>query len=68
MEKQWVTCPSCKAKTRLKLLPDTVLKNYPLFCPKCKKEVIINAWHLQIFVVNEEEKSVQKVVMKNKLL
>lgn len=36
-------CPLCKGKTRLKLLSDTVLKNYPLFCPKCKKEVIINA-------------------------
>ena len=43
METHWVICPLCKAKTRLKLLPDTVLKNYPLFCPKCKKEVIINA-------------------------
>ena len=48
--------------------PDTVLKNYPFFCPKCKKEAIINALHLQIFIVNEEEKSAQKVVMKNELL
>ena len=50
METCWVTCPLCKAKTRLKLLPDTVLKNYPLFCPKCKEEVIINAEHLQVSV------------------
>ena len=50
METYWVTCPLCKAKTRLKLLPDTVLKNYPLFCPKCKEEVIINAEHLQVSV------------------
>ena len=50
METHWVICPLCKAKTRLKLLPDTVLKNYPLFCPKCKEEVIINAEHLQVSV------------------
>lgn len=60
METYWITCPLCKGKTRLKLLPNTVLKNYPLFCPKCKKEVIINARHLQVFVANEEEKSTQK--------
>ena len=60
METYWITCPLCKGKTRLKLLSNTVLKNYPLFCPKCKKEVIINARHLQVFVVNEEEKSTQK--------
>ena len=50
MDTHWVICPLCKAKTRLKLLPDTVLKNYPLFCPKCKEEVIINAEHLQVSV------------------
>ena len=56
MESQWVLCPLCKGKTRLKLLPDTRLMNYPLFCPKCKKEVIINAEHLHIFVVAEQQK------------
>lgn len=64
MESQWVICPLCKGKTRLKLLPDTVLRNYPLFCPKCKNEVIINAAHLQISVVNEEEKCTQTIVTK----
>ena len=51
METYWVNCPLCKGKTRLKLLEDTVLKNYPLFCPKCKKEVIVSAENLQITVV-----------------
>ena len=64
METYWVTCPLCKAKTRLKLLQDTVLKNYPLFCPKCKKEVIINADHLQVSVVKEERECTQTVVTK----
>ena len=64
METYWVTCPLCKAKTRLKLLQDTVLKNYPLFCPKCKKEVIINAEHLRVSVVKEERECTQAVVTK----
>ena len=41
---------------------------HSLFCLKCKKEVIINVRQLWIFIVNEEEKSAQKVVMKNELL
>ena len=28
---QWVLCPFCKSKTRLKIRDDTVLKNFPLF-------------------------------------
>ena len=48
MEAKWILCPLCGGKTRLKLLPETVLKNDPLFCPKCKKEVIISAEHLKI--------------------
>lgn len=41
--KQWVLCPVCGAKTRLQLLKETELKVFPLFCPKCKRESIINA-------------------------
>ena len=48
MKAEFVLCPLCGGKTRLKLLPETVLKKYPLFCPKCKKEIIISAEHLKI--------------------
>ena len=48
MEATFVFCPLCGGKTRLKLLQETVLKNYPLFCPKCKREVIISAEHFEI--------------------
>ena len=44
-EKRWVLCPNCRAKTRLQLLPETELKAFPLFCPKCKRESIINVKH-----------------------
>lgn len=29
-------------KTRLKLRKDTELKNFLLFCPKCKQETLVN--------------------------
>ena len=41
-EKQWVLCPWCGAKTRLQIFQETELKAFPLFCPKCRRESIIN--------------------------
>ena len=41
-EKHWVLCPVCGAKTRLQLFPETELKVFPLFCPKCRRESIVN--------------------------
>ncbi|MEY8335510.1 cysteine-rich KTR domain-containing protein [Lachnospiraceae bacterium 47-T17] len=34
----WLLCPACGNKTRLKIREDTELKNFPLYCPKCKQE------------------------------
>ena len=51
MEEKWVICPVCGSKTRVKLRQDTVLKNFPLFCPKCKQESVISAEKMQISVV-----------------
>ena len=47
-EKQWVLCPICGAKTRLQLLPETELKSFPLFCPKCRRESIINVQNYKV--------------------
>ena len=38
----WVHCPTCGNKTRTKVNPDTVLKRFPLFCPKCGREHIVD--------------------------
>ena len=40
---KWILCPVCGSKTRNRLREDTVLKNYPLYCPKCKQETLIDA-------------------------
>ena len=43
MRQEWVHCPVCGNKTILRLREDTVLTHFPLFCPKCKKESLIDA-------------------------
>ena len=48
---EWILCPVCRNKTRDKIRDDTVLKNYPLYCPKCTQETLIEAKHLQIAVI-----------------
>ncbi len=50
---EWILCPVCGSKTRDRLREDTVLKNYPLYCPKCKQETLINAKELHITVIKK---------------
>ena len=52
---EWVRCPVCGSKTRNMIREDTVLINYPLYCPKCKQETLIEAKNLQITVITEPD-------------
>lgn len=56
-EIEWILCPVCKSKTRLKIRKDTVLKNFPLFCPKCKLTHIIDVEKLEIVIKNTEKQT-----------
>jgi len=56
---EWIRCPVCGNKTRDRIRVDTVLINYPLFCPKCKQESLIEAKDLQITVINEPDAKTQ---------
>ena len=56
---EWILCPVCRNKTRLKIREDTELKNYPLYCPKCKQETLINAYKLNISVIKEPDAKTQ---------
>lgn len=51
---EWVYCPICKNKTRIKIRKDTELMNFPLFCPKCKQESIINVVKQKLTVVEPD--------------
>lgn len=53
-DEKWVLCPLCGAKTRVRLLEDTVLRRFPLFCPKCKHESIINAQKFNVETISSQ--------------
>ena len=38
---EWILCPDCKNKTRIQVLKNTILENFPLYCPKCKRQHLI---------------------------
>ena len=56
---QWILCPLCGNKTRNKNREDTVLKNNPLYCPKCRQEPLIEVENLQVTVIKEPDAQTQ---------
>ena len=52
-------CPVCGSKTRNKIREDTILINYPLYCPKCKHETLIEARDLQVTLIKEPDAKTQ---------
>lgn len=53
---EWILCPICGRKTHDKIREDTEIKNFPLYCPKCRQETLINAKDLQITVIQKQER------------
>ena len=49
-KEKWVLCPVCGNKTRVKVREDTVLLNFPLYCPKCKLESMLDVENLVLAV------------------
>ena len=52
---EWILCPRCHQKTRVKVRPDTVLERFPLFCPKCKANLLISVRELKVNIVDEPD-------------
>ena len=53
-EEKWLLCPICGAKTRLRLLQRTVLRDF-----KCRQERIINAQNYQIEIIDQPDAKTQ---------
>ena len=58
---EWIACPICKNKTRVKIREDTILENFPLFCPKCKQESLINVKQMSTSVIGRPNVTVQEL-------
>ena len=52
LKQEFILCPICGNKTRERIRADTELKNFPLFCPKCKKESLIE---VKDFIIKVKE-------------
>lgn len=59
MEEQWILCPICQNKTRLRIQENTELKNFPLFCPKCKKVTLIDVKKFNMSIIKEPDTMMQ---------
>ena len=58
-QEKWLLCPVCGNKTRLKLREDTILENFPLYCPKCKQETLINVQQMNMTIIKEPDAQTQ---------
>ena len=56
---EWVRCPVCGNKTRLQKRADTELKNFPLYCLKCRQESLIDAKAVHVTVIKRLEAKMQ---------
>ena len=45
---RWIPCPICNKKTDVKVYADTALFNFPLQCPHCHHETLINVFQLKM--------------------
>lgn len=50
---EWIYFPVCCNKICDKIRDDTILRDYPLYCPKCKQETLIEISNLEITVIKE---------------
>lgn len=49
-------CPACNSATAVKVFEDTVLVNFPLYCPHCQQETIINVVKLKVVAADTVDK------------
>ena len=59
MKTEWLLCPVCGSKTRDRIREDTVLENFPLYCPKCKQENLIYVKEMKMIVIKEPDAKTQ---------
>lgn len=45
----WVNCPVCHNKAKTKIYQDTLALRFPMYCPKCKKEMRVDIIRRKIY-------------------
>lgn len=59
VKSMWVYCPDCKAKTKTKIYADSVLIHFPLYCPRCKKEMSVDIIQQKIYASPKEKNKIK---------
>ena len=59
MQTEFIRCTICRNKTRVQIREDTELKNFTLFCPKCRQVTLINIRQFKITVIKEPDAQTQ---------
>ena len=52
---KWILCPVCSSKTHNRMRDDTVLLNFPLYCPKCRQETLIAVQQQKVTIIKEPD-------------
>lgn len=47
-ESEWVLCPVCSRKTRVKVNKDTVVYRFPLYCHRCLQTTIVDIKNIKV--------------------
>ena len=45
---RFLPCPICGTQSDTKVLPETVLVRYPLFCAKCRQETLVDVVQMKM--------------------
>ena len=51
---KWLLGRECGSKTSDRIKANTEMKNFPLYCPKCKQETIINVQDMKITLADSK--------------
>jgi len=52
---RFLPCPICKTQTDTKVLNETILIRYPLFCAKCRQETLVDVVKMKMVLSDNEE-------------
>ena len=55
----------CNHKPAIKLCQDTVIERWPLYCPKYKKEILINVEQLKMVIIKSQTQSSISLIPNN---
>ena len=54
-ETKWIICPKCGEKTKVKLQASTIMKNFLLYCHRCKQEFTVDVQNFIVTIVEKDK-------------